>query len=283
MLDPTTRATRRYWLGLPGLLIALALVAAACGDDNVDDDAAATGNPSPTPTPTATPTPTPTPGIEAQTFQALESYRYEVMMVLAGDVFGDELPEGLDLGDAEMELAVSGVRVSPDREYTHTVASLGFLSFTIEAITIGDEQWTRESGRGWVQSSATLPGGIPGDVDIRPGNVFGEDWSEEDVERLQTLFETHPYEVETVNDLETRHYTFTAEEFAALFEGEEPLPAPADDFELTFDLWVSEDHGVPVRLVMVALAEDGAEAIRLTLDVTDVNDPSLSVEAPDTE
>lgn len=285
MFDWTARGTRRpRWLTLLGLVAALALVAGACGSDD-DDDAPDGGTPAAgaTPTATATATPTPEPTIQARTFEALDSYRYEVVMTLAGDLFSEDLPPGLDLGGTEMELTVSGVRVNPDREHTHTVASLGFLSFTVEAITIGDEQWTRESGRAWSQSSADLPGGVPGDLDVRPGNVFGDDWSDEDVERLQALFDAHPYETETVNGLVARHYTFTAEEFAALFEGDDALLQQTEDLELSFDLWVSEEFGVPVRLLMVALTEEGAEAIRLTMDITDVNDSSLSVEPPDAE
>jgi hypothetical protein len=285
---PLTATSAPARLAALGLLLPLVLVFAACSEDT---DAAAPATPEATaapaetavatPAPEETPPPDPTPVVTA--YDALTSYRYEVSMLIATDAFGvDDLPD-LGLDDMNMELRVQGTRINPDREHAQIVANLGsFISVEVESITIGDQQWTREPGGAWRRTSATLPGGIPGDLDVRPGAIFGHaDWDQDEIARLQSLFEAYPYELDELRGIPARHYHFTAEEFAEFFEGSDLFTSDDDALDVSFQLWVSEEHGVPVAMVILGTTAEGVEALRFHLEMFDLDDPSLSVEPPE--
>ncbi|MEX2372573.1 MAG: hypothetical protein WD800_02105 [Dehalococcoidia bacterium] len=269
----TTRHRLARSLAVPTLLLA-ALALVACGGNGDEDPAA---------TPTATvaaATVEATPDFLVASPDDLDTYRYTVAVTLSPDALDTaDAPMGLPL-DENFTIEITGDVVNPDREHATTVVNLGFLTLSTETIRIGEDEWARQGRSAW--QPATAGGGLSdflGDADFSPTSIFqtGDGFS---FEALTARLQEHEWEAEEVNGVQSRHYTFTEEEFYATFNADQEIvPADIVDASLTADLWIAEDLGVPVRMVIVGADADGAEVMRVEMDLSDINS-DIEVDAP---
>ncbi len=201
-------------------------------------------------------------------FADLKSYRYLMRFDIEGTSTGQEAFEGTFAFD----LNVEGAFVAPDREQVKVTGSMFGLELEEETIRIGDRTWVHTDG-GWVEGEAEFT-----TEDFSPAS-FAEAFNAEDLRILKPS-------KETINGIRSLRYKISKANiekiagFAGLFgegAGLEDLP---ENFDI--DLWLAEDGGWPVRLVMSASGDfDGVEgSLDLSMDVTDVNDESIEIEPP---
>jgi hypothetical protein len=278
--EGTPMQLRKRWCGALGAGLMAALLLAACGGDAEPPaaDASPTAPALVTPTATATPTPTPTPSVTSPA--TLNAYRYAILLRLSGAALEQgQAPPGLDLEDATFEITLDGEVVNPDRHRTLVKASLGFIELGLERVQIGGQVWTREAEGEWRQVTAGANDLLGGDFDVNPNTLFGAD--AESVASLGLQLDQLPSTVEMVNDISARRYDFTAEDFRRVFSASpDLLPLEDGENETTATLWVAEDSGVPVRLLLTARSADGEPAFELELNLRDLEDASISIEPP---
>lgn len=268
------------------LLALLALGLVACGDEPEGADSTATpGTQAPgtaAPGGGDVPATPPADAFRVASPDSLTSYRYEIEVKILPEALDQgAAPAGLNLEGIEFVITGSGEVVNPDRERSKIVANLGFASLDIETITVGEDQWTRQPNGSWVRGSAVAGGGgVLGGADFSPSNIFpsATDFSFED---LSARLETVDFERVEVNGVTARHYVLTEAQFVELFHTEDSIiPDTVADTEMTAEVWFDEASGVPVRLLVVAVNAEGKEVLRLTLDLTDLDDPGIAVEPP---
>jgi hypothetical protein len=211
---------------------------------------------------------------------SLDSYAYAVSITISPDAIdSSEAPAGLNLGDDNFTFQIDGTVVNPDREHSTTVANLGFLSLTLESIQIGMDEWTKQDDGGWQPSTAGDPLAVMlGDTDFSPGAIFTADegYSFED---LTARLEAHGYEEDEVDGRAARHFTFTDEEFYAVFQTDrEVLPAELNA-TMTADLWIAEDLGVPLKMEIVGADVSGTQILQIDMALTDLNG-AFTIEPP---
>lgn len=288
-------ALRRGPAAVIALLLMVALLASACGGGDSDSDGDA-GDGGATSTATSAsngdgaggsdgpgdPEGSAAPsgdggGDDFGSIGEMTSYRYTMTMNLGAGAFGTEgLPGGTGAEDMEFTMEVEGESIAPDSNRSHVVANLGFIAFDIERIEIGDEAWTRENGGAW-QPEAEGDLALDGGVAVDPQDYLGGDDAEEFRERLQD----HPYEEETVDGVATRRYEFTGQEWADSFAGAEALPT--DDATLTdstITMWIAEDLGVPVKMMIEGLTAEGEPGLSMEMRFFDINSDGITIEPP---
>ena len=254
------RKTR--WL-VPLILAAGLLI--GCSDDDGSTDA------------TTTPEPTPTAGVGLLVTSpaSLDSYRYTVSVVALLGALSTDTPEAL-AGETAM-VTLQGSRVNPDREHSDSLVEIGPLAVRVETIQIGERQWVREGTRPWDESGGGAME-VLGGIDFRPATLFAEDASE--YATLGERLATFPSSSVMLDDQATRYFKFTQQEFLDIFQGEGDIVPPDVDAILAAEVWLSEAIGVPVRLLVIGESTDGVEVIRVELDITDLNDPTIKIEPP---
>jgi hypothetical protein len=267
MMNRRTRLSRAQ-CALLGATVALAVLGAACRSDEPDA----------TPTPEPTPTAEATPDMLVASPHSLQSYRYAVTVTaLLGALGGSDAPAGLPL-DQPAVITVEGERINPDRERSTASIDLGFLSVSIETVEIGSQRWVREGSRPWTE---TAGGGVDilGGFDFRPAAIFADEPAE--YEALAERLAAYPSSEASVDGVPARHYVFTEDEFFEVFQGQGEI-VPADvEAALAAEVWLSERYGVPIRLIVTGTDEAGAEVIRLEMHLSDLDDASISIEAPE--
>lgn len=238
---------------LLGLLAAVALLSAACGDD---------GEPAPLADP-----------------NDLKSYRY----TLVGEMSGEANEAGAAGGGFALDLNVtidaSGTVVAPDREQSTLKADLGFFAIEVEQITIGDRLWTREPGGAWQEG-----GDDTFDLDVgslSPSAIFDESENGDGITRLREALKQREGVREELDGVDTVRYDLTAQDLAALDDSGD-LTGDIDD--LTAQLWLSRKEGYPLRLVMDGTGNDGETrvTVHLELNLTDINSSSIKIDPPTT-
>ncbi|MEX1022375.1 MAG: hypothetical protein WD058_04420 [Dehalococcoidia bacterium] len=249
-------------------LVALAVALAGCGAADAPRMA----------------TPTPGPEERFQTPATLQSYRYTVSIEANTDLIDTgTAPAGLQLDDAVLYMDIEGRRVSPDREYMSASSEFGYLSLDRETIVVGERLWSRQQNGAWRQR-ATLQGPedfIGQDVALSPSVILGTD-DADFLERLTAELEARPHTFEDVNERQTRHWSFTDEEVAIILDpAGNTIPGMLPPAGVRVDVWTDIETGVAVRIIMVAASEDDPEAFRLTMDLFDLNDPSITVDEPE--
>ena len=185
---------------------------------------------------------------------------------------------------------VEGDFVAPDSHAFTSQFDFFGLSFSEEAVIIGDDAWYRESDGDWrattrddadVQNALSLTSADPGflqDPEFS-SNLSGLD-SESD----------------TINGVETRRYHIPKEAIEALSQllGESFLQDAAglQDFEMT--VWLEKETDSLVRAELTAtaspevfggdapfdLSPEATVSIHMTINVTRINDDRISVEPP---
>ncbi|MDA1010438.1 MAG: hypothetical protein DWG80_05705 [Chloroflexi bacterium] len=223
----------------------------------------------------ASTTPTAAPVVLVASPSSLASYRYEVTVTALLGALSAEAPEALSTQTAT--ITVEGSRLNPDREQSRSLVEIGPLSVEVETIRIGEQQWVREGTRPWTES---VGGGMDvlGGADFRPAALFAEDPAE--YVALGERLAGYPSSEVMLEGIPARHFTFTEEEFFAVFQNQGDIVPPSVDATLSAEVWLSRELGTPIRLVVVGTATDESEVIRLEMDILDLNDPAIEVEPP---
>jgi hypothetical protein len=231
--------------------------------------------------PTLAVTPTPAPPIVSPA--ELKSYRYTIMLTVAGGVLGDAAGAATATGSpsatgtpaaSPFTIDIAGEVVNPDRERSETRASLGFIQLSVERIEVAGSAWTRESGGEWKRATAgsTSSMALGTNVDISPARLFAEGGATFSTlnEQLGGLAST----ADSVNGIAARRYDLTATEFRTLFSGAEGLlPGDTQPVETTGSLWIGDDSKVPVRIRLNSTTPDGQPAFQMDMELSDLNAP----------
>jgi hypothetical protein len=218
---------------------------------------------------TATVTPAETQTAAGEIFYGLDSFHYRLEMQAA--LSGEEEPLGFGITS-------EGDYVAPDRHAWSITTDIGSLSLEEEAIVIGESAWYR-SGGDWRETTVDDP-------DIQDA----VDFSTMDPDFFPDLEDFEGLRGE--DGLKVRHYQVSEEavDFLKSFMDVEDLEG-IEQFSMEF--WVASDGGWPVRMIFQGRAT--AEAMELEglgspegslvdfslrFDVTQVNDPSVTIEPP---
>jgi len=247
------------------LILLGAIVLSACGGGGKEEEAAREKAPE-----AATAAATPEEGAAeittgpSEAFAKLQSYRMNMRFVLEGTTA--ETPGALALD-------LEGAFVAPDRSQTHANARVGELRLEEESITVGGQTWVK-TGDNWVEGEPQFRLS-----DLSPGSLL----EELGPEQLRLL---KPGK-ETINGVDTLRYNIDRADVESL-RGLGALLGQDGDLEnlpeeFNVGLWLAEDGGWPVRITVTARgAMDSGDEISLdfSIDVTDVNDPGIRIEAP---
>lgn len=266
------------WGGLLLLGVTLAL-AAACGGGG---SGGGSDSGSPTPQATGAASPIASPGaattapcqklIEAKTYRFVSKVSYESPETTETPSEDFPLPSptltrpftGHFLFQYDVEASV----VAPDR-FAFTITTAGAPPFGI--IVIGQETWVEFEGT-W------RPSAEPPSVPYQPIPVCQAIMPELDLSKVQP-------EPEEIDGVKTLHYRFPRNPSP---EGVPKIFGTGSDMDLLInaldvDLWLSEEDSALVRLEFQGkgLYSDGRPLIvHLLLDVRDINDKDIKVEAP---
>jgi hypothetical protein len=200
----------------------------------------------------------------AEAFAKLQSYRVNMRFVLEGTA--TETP-------GTLALDLEGTFLAPDRSQIHVSARQGELQLEEESITVGEQTWVK-SGDSWVEGEPQFQLG-----DFSPGALL----QELGPEQLRLLKPSK----ETINGVDTLRYNIgradveTLRTLGALLDQDGSLENLPEEFNV--GLWLAEDGGWPARVTVTARgAMDSGEEINLdfSIDITDVNDPGIKIEAP---
>ena len=211
----------------------------------------------PTPTRPAGPTPTPvagspTPGTGSTAVAptgVLTSFRYTMQWTMGA-------------GTETFTITSRGEFEAPDRVHCAITASAGGMAFTTSVIVIGDEAW--------VDGTPTPPSEV--DSDLRqfcPGSsLFWEGFLPLDLTGIP------PRQVTFINGVWAVPLSLKGRVQSIPFFG--VIPEGAD--VQTFDIWVAQSGGWLVALQFDATF--GGDPMRIRVDVTNPNDPAISVNPP---
>lgn len=232
----------------------------------------------------ATPTDTPSASERFRSPVSLDSYRWSVEVDATTDLVPiDEAPAGLDLTDARLEIRVEGERQNPDREWTLARGSFGYLSSERETIVIGERLWSKQGNGAWRERAPlSEPEDFIGqDVGLSPAVVLGTD----DPDLLQRITDdlmARPFDIETVNGRDARHWVLDSTWLDQAFAPEEnPVDALVEPDTVTLHVWTDIETGVATRIVLVAGSTENPQAFRLEMRLFDLNDPEIAIEVPE--
>ena len=198
----------------------------------------------------------------------LKSFRYSITMHIEIPGLEDELFPGFAALLSDVE--IRGASVAPDK--SEMQMTLGESGQVMGAVAIGERTWF-SSGEEWTET----PNGAPDGSLLSPGKLSGSVIDEK-------AFAGAKPAKETMNGVDALHYTADQSGLGSLAdllgvaEPENDVPV-----ETKMDLWLTEDGGYPVRVVIDARGTDaeGREmSVQLELNVTDLNDPGIEIEPP---
>lgn len=152
---------------------------------------------------------------------------------------------------------------SPATSFTETSGS----AVVFRVIEIGPDNWV-DQGTGTFAKNAvpnTSLDGMMGAFD--PGTIFRNASQGQDLNALENKG------VESKNGVQAVH--LHGDQNTQLPAGASPIPAGA-----TIDLWVAADGGYLVALEVVGMPSDSAGLSNFSIEVTNINDPSLTVSPP---
>jgi len=242
-------------LAVGALSLSILLSACGGGGDQTAKEAAAT----------------PTPGRQAipiASLAELKSFRYSITMHIEIPGLEDELLPGFAALLSDVE--IRGASVAPDK--SEMQMTLGESGQVMGAVVIGERTWF-SSGEEWTET----PNGAPDVSLLSPEKVSGSVIDEE-------VFAGAEPTKEKMNGVDALHYTAnqsglgSLRELLGVAEPENDVPV-----ETKMDLWLTEDGGYPVRMVIDAGGTDteGEEvSVQLEMNVTDLNDPGIEIEPP---
>jgi len=214
---------------------------------------------------------TPTSGgqtIPTASLAKLKSFRYSLTMHIALPEMENELLPGFAALLSDVE--IRGASVAPDK--SEMQMTLGESGQVMGAVAIGERTWF-SSGEEWTET----PNGAPDVSLLSPDKLSGSVIDEK-------AFAGAKPAKETMNGVDALHYTAdqsglgSLADLLGIAEPENDVPV-----ETKMDLWLTEDGGYPVRVVIDARGTDaeGREmSVQLELNVTDLNDPGVEIEPP---
>ena len=269
MLRPLRDRGSRLLAALAGGLF-LAFFLLGCVDD---------GDSTVPPTETA-PSPTQTP--RRGSALPLERFHYVASLTVQ--------PQGTESEGERIVVSTEGDFESPNRHaFTYTIRR-GENSVSRSMVLIARQVWFRQGNEPWSNTRRSDPRVIDllasAFSPARPGFLGGEEYQQvrESVQRL-------PSKQDPVNDVAANHYRVTSagSEFFVVFVADDPLLRDVQD--LTWDLWLAEQGGWPVRLrasgtvtsnlkVLGDLDVQAPASWELRIDISRPNDPKLAVRAP---
>lgn len=192
-------------------------------------------------------------------------------------------------GEPELRIGLEGDFVAPDaHSFTYDVAFAG-ASASVEAVIIGDVAWIRREGGEWEETTRDDPVvlGLVNLSSADPDFLVDQDF----VANLQTL----DGEPDSINGVETTRFFIPREvvsELAGLFGGS-LLDDAGGLTELEMTLWLEEETKGLIRAEFAAtgtaellgegtldVPPDAEINISLTIDLTRINDPTISIESP---
>jgi len=242
-------------LAVGALSLSILLSACGGGEEQATKEAAAT----------------PTPGGQAipiASLADLKSFRYSITMHIEIPGLEDELFPGFAALLSDVE--IRGASVAPDK--SEMQMTLGESGQVMGAVVIGERTWF-SSGEEWTETPNRAS-----DVSLlSPEKVSGSVIDEE-------AFAGAKPTKEKLNGVDALHYTAnqsglgSLRELLGVAEPENDVPV-----ETRMELWLTEDGGYPVRLMIDARGKDaeGEEvSVQLEMNVTDLNDPGIEIEPP---
>ncbi|MFQ5880116.1 MAG: hypothetical protein ACE5IZ_08095 [Dehalococcoidia bacterium] len=277
-------------LTIMATVVPVLAVAAACGGDEGPAGPAATPTTPPTPTapattppavpdtPTPTATATPRPPGTARLMD-LSSYRYTMRWEIAGvdSVVAERLGRLADDPDALPDpfvVVVRGSFVAPDsQEASYTISGVDG-EFTV--VVIDNDQWLKLPG-GAIIGPTTFEGSLD---DVNEAVSF---WDQR-VAEADVPITCAGAGTELVNGVAARHCqitTATIQQLARLLDVD--IDEEGQITTLSFDLWVHDSEGYPVRVRMALQGVDEEEkafSVQGALDITDANSPAIQVQPP---
>jgi len=212
---------------------------------------------------------------------SIESYRYSLHLALdipgIGDDTGDEPSPSVDpltaFSDALTaffsDMQLEGAYVAPDR----TKVVLTFEDEELEWRSIGDRSWIRFEDD-WEEDESSSQD------DILTPQVVCEDI----VDDLSTSLDGLTATEETINGVETYHYSIERDDITQLPDllgGAETSDIPED---MQFDIWLAQDGLWLMKIDVEATdtSEDGQPvALSLAMELRDVNDSNVTIEPPE--
>jgi len=178
----------------------------------------------------------------------LESFRYRLTV-------------SLEESDRPYRVVQQGEVVLPDREHATLDIAIGPWRHQGERLAIGDREWLR--------------GDLPWfDLAASPLSYLGAEGGGFSLDALDGL----PAIEETVDGVATRRYELDAAALQALVGGDASLVVSREG-ALSARVWVDPGRGAPVAVELRGASDEG-HALRLRLEVYDVNDPGISIEEP---
>jgi len=152
---------------------------------------------------------------------------------------------------------------SPALSFSETAGS----AVVFRVIEIGTDNWVDQGTGTFVKNSvpSTSLEGLMGAFD--PGTIFANASKNEDLSALENKG------VENKNGVQAVH--LHGDQNTHVPAGASPIPAGA-----TIDLWVAADGGYLVALEVVGMTSEGAGLSNFSIEVTNVNDASLTVTPP---
>ena len=212
---------------------------------------------------------------EAANLANLQSYRNGTVITMDGVQANDEDYAGVIEFTNEINREQNAGRVSISISGSDTLVGEAEGFTDIEAVRIGDGMWVKIE-EDWIDASGESSGSF---FDFDDFSIGVDDFVAD-----MTLLEPVPAdEVEIVNGVAADHYRF---DVSAL--GDDVLAdiGAVDTFQ--GDLWLSEEYGVVIRLVIIVEGQDITVgdvpfdgSMELVYDLWDINQP-VTIEKPDT-
>lgn len=179
---------------------------------------------------------------------AIESFRYR-------------LTATLEESDRPYHVVQEGEVIRPDREHATLSIAVGPWQHESERLAIGEREWVR--------------GDLPWlDLAASPLAYLGAGGTGFSMDALEGA----PSAAETVNSIEVRRYELDEAGLRSLVgEGGPVVMDSGGAFSAT--VWMDPDRELPVALELLGESPEGY-ALRVRLEVYDVNDPGITIEEP---
>lgn len=195
----------------------------------------------------------------ASNFDKIKSYKFNE--TLEGDLFSSMtgLLGGASASSAE-GLVISGTVIS-DPEKAADVTMMG-----MHIIEIGGYSYMDMGELGWTKSKVEGEGMADS---FSPSKMFSSYASE-------GLDSYHKVGSEQKNGVQADHYQADASSFGTYGS----MLGVSGDVTWSADIWVAQDGGYPVSVLILATDKSNKTSFKMSLDLTNINDPNNKVTAP---
>lgn len=242
--------------------------------DDADEDATATresGDDDDDVTPRAQSTRSSAPGPALHAFDSFH-YTVEIAFTVEGE-------------DGGIGVNIEGDYVSPDSHSYQQSFSFGGISGSESAVIIGDDAWSREGDADWEESD---PSFLNTDLTSADPEFFTDPEFIDDIAVLDS-------EDDEVDGREARRYEFSLDDLDTIVEllGEDFLEDMEGVEDLSMIVWVDKEESALLGAELTAtttaatLGDSGLDldpdqlvTVQMTINVTQVNDDSIEIEAP---